>query len=179
MEQLTPDQKPELTAEGAVELLNLFERNHIEVTVDGGWGVDALVGRQTRSHADLDIVVRYQDVGRLRLVLEQNGFRDVPRPDTREVNFVMGDKHGRQVDIHTYTLDRRHHPEQGLDYPLDSLNGRGSILGHAVKCIDAENMVRFHSGYELDENDYHDVKVLCKKFGITMPEEYNRFETGS
>jgi lincosamide nucleotidyltransferase A/C/D/E len=36
-------------------------------------------------------------------------------------------------------------------------------------------MVKFHSGYKLDENDYHDVKLLCKQFGIEMPKEYDEF----
>jgi lincosamide nucleotidyltransferase A/C/D/E len=80
------------------------------------------------------------------------------------------------VDIHTYTLDRVNHPEQGLDYPLESLKGTGSILGYTVRCIDLENMVKFHTGYSLDENDYHDVKALCQRFGIPMPVEYQPFQ---
>jgi lincosamide nucleotidyltransferase A/C/D/E len=88
----------------------------------------------------------------------------------------MGDGQGHLVDIHTYTLDRLNHPEQGLDYPLESLNGDGSILGYSVRCIDLENMVKFHSGYPLDENDYHDVKVLCERFGFDLPDELKSFE---
>jgi lincosamide nucleotidyltransferase A/C/D/E len=38
-------------------------------------------------------------------------------------------------------------------------------------------MVKFHTGYALDENDYQDVKALCKRFGIEMPEEYAEFVT--
>ncbi len=101
----------------------------------------------------------------------------MPRPDTRPVNFVMGDNAGHLIDIHTYSKDRLNHPEQGLDYPIDSLNGEGSILGQPVKCIDAFNMVSFHTGYALDENDYHDVKALCLRFGFVMPVEFARFET--
>jgi lincosamide nucleotidyltransferase A/C/D/E len=145
------------------------------VTLDGGWGVDALLGEQTRAHSDVDIVIAYKDVNRLRALLEEQGYTDVPRPDTREVNFVLGDDQGHLVDIHTYTLDRVNHPEQGLDYPLESLNGKGTILGYPVRCIDIENMVQFHSGYELDENDYHDVKVLCQRFSIELPAEYEKF----
>jgi lincosamide nucleotidyltransferase A/C/D/E len=167
--------EPRMTAEDAAWLMRLFERNGLEVVIDGGWGVDALLGEQTRSHADLDIVIEYQDVRQLRRLLEENGFTDVPRPDTREVNFVMGDIQGRLVDIHTYTLDRENLPEQGLDYPLDSLHGSGSILGYPVRCIDVENMVKFHSGYAIDENDYHDVKALCVRFGLPLPDEFSHF----
>lgn len=170
-----PDGDPQMTAQNVIWLMSLFSQNGLEVIIDGGWGVDALLGEQTRAHADLDIVIAYQDVTKLRNLLEANGFKDVPRPDTREVNFVLGDDKGRLVDIHTYTLDRENHPEQGLDYPLDSLNGRGSILGQPVRCVDVENMVKFHLGYTLDENDYHDVKALCQRFGIALPADFNRF----
>jgi lincosamide nucleotidyltransferase A/C/D/E len=174
-----PPDEPHMSAQDVLELMSLFEQNGLGVIIDGGWGVDALLGRQTREHADLDIVIAYKDVSPLRKLLEAHGFSDVPRPDTRPVNFVLGDDLGRQVDIHTYTLDRENHPEQGLDYPLDSLDGTGSILGHHVRCIDAENMVRFHTGYDLDENDYQDVRALCQRFGIQLPAEYGRFERGT
>ena len=173
---MTQTHNPEMTAEDVLELVKLFEQNRIEATLDGGWGVDALLGEQTREHADLDIVIAYKDVPRLRTLLEGQGYKDVPRPDTREVNFVMGDNQGRLVDIHTYSLDRVNHPEQGLDYPLASLNGRGTILGYPVSCIDVENMVKFHTGYTVDETDYHDVKALCQRFGMDIPTEYRSFE---
>ena len=168
--------EPEMTARDALELVKLFEQNQIEVTLDGGWGVDALLGVQTRSHSDLDIVIAYKDVTRLRALLEAHGYTDVPRPDTREINFVLGDEQGHLVDIHTYSLDRVNHPEQGLDYSLESLSGMGSILEYPVRCIGVEDMVKFHSGYKLDENDYHDVKALCLCFGIDIPDEYAGFE---
>lgn len=38
-----------------VKLYKLFEENGIEVWIDGGWGIDALLGEQTRPHQDLDI----------------------------------------------------------------------------------------------------------------------------
>ncbi len=170
-----------MTARQVIELLKLFEQSQVVVVLDGGWGVDALLGRQTRPHSDLDIVIAFDDVPRIRLLLEGRGYKDVPRPDTRPVNFVMGDEHGHQVDIHTYSKDRVNHPEQGLDYPPESLHGVGTILGHKVSCIDAVNLVNFHTGYTLDENDYLDVKALCSHFNLEMPVEYARFEamTGS
>ena len=170
MEQLNA---PKMSAEDVVMLIKLFDQNQIAMILDGGWGVDALLGEQTRTHADLDIVIAYDDVPRLRKLLEANGYVDVPRLDTRPVNFVMGDELGHLVDIHTYTLDHLNHPEQGLDYPLESFNGVGSILGYTVRCIDLENLVKFHSGYTLDENDFHDVKALCERFGLPLPDEFD------
>jgi lincosamide nucleotidyltransferase A/C/D/E len=48
-----------------------------------------------------------------------------------------------------------------------------------VKCITPEWLVRFHTGYELDETDWSDVSALCERFGIPIPDEYARFQRDS
>jgi lincosamide nucleotidyltransferase A/C/D/E len=165
----------EMIGDVVVQLMQLFEQHGIEVVVDGGWGVDALLGEQTRSHGDLDIALQHKDVLKLRALLEAHGYRDVPRNDTRDCNFVMGDDQGYEIDFHSYTFDAHGKLVFGVEYPFDSLTGTGSIQGYSVKCISAEWMVKFHSGYELDENDYHDVSALCERFGIALPAEYESF----
>src|SRR3954454_15121378 len=40
-----------------VEVLEVLERAECRSWVAGGWGVDALVGRQTREHRDLDLAI--------------------------------------------------------------------------------------------------------------------------
>jgi lincosamide nucleotidyltransferase A/C/D/E len=99
----------------------------------------------------------------------------VPRDDTWECNFVLGDQQGRQIDVHSYTFDSESRNVYGVAYPSDSLTGEGLIAGHRVKCISPEWLVKFHTGYKLDENDFHDVKALCQRFGISMPAEYDEF----
>jgi hypothetical protein len=32
-----------------------------------------------------------------------------------------------------------------------------------------------HTGYELDERDFHDVRALRERFGIPLPDEFLRF----
>lgn len=177
-ERFEQQSRPEMSADAAVELMQLFDQHGIEVFVDGGWGVDALLGKQTRSHADLDIALQHKDVPKLRALLEARGYKDVPRDDTRDCNFVMGDDKGHEVDFHSYTYDAHGKLVFGLEYPLDSLTGTGSIQGYVVKCISPEWMVKFHLGYELDENDYRDVAALCERFGIALPTEYERFTQG-
>lgn len=165
-----------MTANNVVEFVQMLNENEIDVCVDGGWGVDALLGEQTRPHTDLDIAIQHQDVTRVRSLLEAMGYRDVPRDDTRDCNFVLGDDHGHQIDIHTYRFDAEGNLVYGIAYPFDSLKGTGTICGFPVKCITPEWMVKFHSGYALDENDYHDVRLLCERFGIALPAEYEKFE---
>jgi lincosamide nucleotidyltransferase A/C/D/E len=167
---------PEMTAQDVIEFVQLLNQNQIEVYIDGGWGVDALLGEQTRTHTDLDIAVQHKDVAQIRALLEARGYQDVPRDDTRDCNFVLGDEHGHQIDIHSYTFDSAGNLVFGVPYPYNSLNGTGSVNGYPVKCISPEWVVKFHTGYKLDENDYHDVKLLCQHFGIEMPSDYEGFE---
>ena len=49
------------------------------------------------------------------------------------------------------------------------------IAGVQVNCISPEWLVKFHTGYEVDVDDYHDVFLLCEKFGIEMPLEFEKF----
>ena len=44
-----------------IDLLEKIEQIGIDVWIDGGWGVDALLGRQTRPHNDIDIFVQKKD----------------------------------------------------------------------------------------------------------------------
>jgi lincosamide nucleotidyltransferase A/C/D/E len=68
--------------------------NAIEVYIDRGWGVDALLGKQTRIHADLDVAVQHKDVAQIRVLLETRGYQDMPRDDSRDCNFVLADNKG-------------------------------------------------------------------------------------
>jgi lincosamide nucleotidyltransferase A/C/D/E len=171
-----PKDEPEMTASDVIEIARLLHQNRIDVWIDGGWGVDALLGEQTRPHSDLDIAVQHRDAPLLRTLLEAKGFKDVPRDDTRDCNFVLGDDLGRQIDVHSYTFDSAGNHVYGVEYPAESLTGTGSVNGHPVMCISPEWMVKFHTGYEVDENDYRDVRALCQRFGIEMPSEYGKFE---
>jgi len=78
-----------MQANDVFELLKLLEQQGLDVVVDGGWGVDALVGHQTRAHADLDIAIEHKDVSKLRELLEARDYKDVPQPNSTDFNFVL------------------------------------------------------------------------------------------
>src|SRR5207237_7001400 len=59
----------QLTAAGVVDVLWRLRAAGIDVWVEGGWGVDALLGEQTRPHDDLDLGVRMEDVDRICRIL--------------------------------------------------------------------------------------------------------------
>lgn len=166
----------QMSEEDAAEILILLEQSGVEVYVDGGWAVDALLGEPTRVHEDLDIATPHRFVSTVRALLEARGYAEIPRDHTRDCNFVLGDGAGREVDVHTYTFDENGKNIFGVAYLPEHFTGVGSINGCSVKCIAPEWLVKFHCGYLLDENDYHDVKLLCQRFGIALPAEYHRFE---
>jgi lincosamide nucleotidyltransferase A/C/D/E len=157
-----------------VDLLQLMEHHGLEIYVDGGWAVDALMGEQTRPHDDLDIALPHDSVPALRALLATRGFQEVARPDSWECNFVLGDQSGARVDVHSYRLDESGNPIHGIPYRSEHFTGRGSIADYPVRCIAPEWLVQFHTGYEADENDHHDVQLLCQRFGIELPEQYRK-----
>jgi lincosamide nucleotidyltransferase A/C/D/E len=163
-----------MTADDAIDLYSAFTAAGILVWIDGGWAVDALLGRQTREHDDLDIAVEERHVPALREILKRRGYRDVPRDDSHRWNFVLGDDGGRQVDVHVVVLDAAGKVVDGLAYPTESLTGTGTIVGHAVRCIEPQHLVKFHSGYPIRDKDRHDVAALCERFRIDLPREYRR-----
>jgi lincosamide nucleotidyltransferase A/C/D/E len=63
-----------MTSDSLGDLLRLFEAAGIEVWLDGGWAVDALLGEQTRPDKDVDIIVRATDLSHLRRILGSRGF---------------------------------------------------------------------------------------------------------
>lgn len=160
-----------MSAEKVIELYNLFEDSGVEVWVDGGWGVDALLGEQTREHVDLDIAINHKDEVKMRELLDQRGYKVVKTNDKTNWVYVLGDGQ-HEIDVHVFGFDKAGNNTYGTKYPKDSLTGAGKINGQTVRCIDPKWMVQFHTRYELADTDRHDVKALCAKFGIPLPEKY-------
>jgi lincosamide nucleotidyltransferase A/C/D/E len=44
--------------EDVLDLYSKLDRIGIKIWLDGGWGVDALLCKQTRLHSDLDIIIQ-------------------------------------------------------------------------------------------------------------------------
>jgi lincosamide nucleotidyltransferase A/C/D/E len=80
-----------MTADDVVALYARLTQAGVRVWVDGGWGVDALLGRQTRPHADLDVAVEFKHVPAVRTILVSEGFTDVATEDATRWNFVVAE----------------------------------------------------------------------------------------
>ena len=164
-----------------INLYSSLENLGVEIWIDGGWGVDALLGEQSRSHQDLDIAIEEKDVPKLKEMLRGRGYKEIKMEHARDWNFVLGDEYGRELDVHVIVFDSQGNGvygprENGEMYPAASLTGTGLIEGRMVRCISPEWAVKFHSGYKLKDKDLQDVSALCRKFGIDLPSEYKNFK---
>lgn len=88
--------------EDAAELLDALAERGIDVRLDGGWGVDALLGRQTREHNDLDLFSERRDEDALVALLRERGFAPVGRAFTTEAHTAWADDEDREVDLHVF-----------------------------------------------------------------------------
>ena len=170
--------KKKMTAENVLDIYSSLKNQDIEIWLDGGWGVDALLKKQTRSHADVDIVVQEKDLKKLEGYFKKNNFSRINRNDSRAWNYVMNNGRHGQVDVHVINIakngDGIYGPEENGDvYPASSLLGIGEINRSLVRCLSAEYQVESHLGYELKEKDYKDVSALCGSFNLDLPEEYS------
>ena len=150
------------------EIIEGLAANGIKVWVDGGWCVDALVGKELRDHHDLDIAVSRADEAALRAWFAAGGYD--PRPSNHESawNFVLG-LQDRVVDVHVFEFDEHGTHIYGVEYPAASLTGHASLGGLDVRCIAPEWMFRFKTAYDPAPKDIRDVRALAEKFGFVVP----------
>jgi lincosamide nucleotidyltransferase A/C/D/E len=157
-----------------VTILTRLEAAGVEYWVEGGWGVDALLGEQTRAHDDLDLGVRLTDVGRISAALPE--FERSHEEEEWPASFVLRDHGRRKLDCHPLTFDDRGDGWQanasgGAPYrwPREGLKARGVIAGMDVACITPELQLKWRDYPDFDDVDWQDVRNLCIRFGLEPP----------
>jgi lincosamide nucleotidyltransferase A/C/D/E len=147
----------------------------MDARLDGGWGVDALLGEQTRDHEDVDIVVPRRDAHVARQRLERLGFTHDPSAEPGlPARLVLRDADGRQVDLHLIVRDAAGNGWQQLDdgtwgrYDADGLAAWGAVGGRPVACISAQLQARHHRGYDWKEKDRADMARVADRFRIEV-----------
>jgi len=126
---------PPISEARVVETLDALEHEGVETCCMGGWGVDALVGEQTRKHRDLDLIVAPQHRDAALRTLAELGFKkwyeQESADDPMENRIVVRDRGMRVVDVHPVDAE-------AAGFSLVS----GSIGGRKVKCPSAEQQIR-------------------------------------
>jgi lincosamide nucleotidyltransferase A/C/D/E len=186
-----------VTAEDVIELYSTLLERGIQLWLDGGWGIDALLQRQTRSHTDLDAIVAFDQLPALGRLLYERGFalkeiwpenRWVACPEAvalvghqqpaSEVAtaFVLWDQLQRVVDIHVVRVgdDGRAVPAWNSHFVFTAaaFSGRGVIAKTRVHCLSAETQVRTHAGYVLPEKQVRDLRLLREQFEVGAPDRH-------
>jgi len=163
-----------MTAGDVVGLTVAVRQRRADWCICGGWGVDALLGRQTRPHEDLDVLVEREDLPSILLLLGEAGYGDAqPWEESLPLAargacagaasaFVVaaGD---RIVDVHVYEIDG------GDVVPLWAVDRRwaqldamtsGTIAGTPVTCLSPALQLELHRGYDLPLTHQDDVAAL-------------------
>ncbi|MFE6623122.1 nucleotidyltransferase domain-containing protein [Streptomyces sp. NPDC057740] len=159
-----------MPADGVLAILSVLRQAQVAVWIGGGWGIDALIGEQTREHRDLDLMHRQEQEPAVMSALADAGFAETL--DWRPVRFVLRAPDGREIDAHPLAFaedgsatQASLEPSRPFRYPASAFV-TGSIGGTPVPCLSAEQQVEFHQGYEPADRDRHDMAQLRRVFGI-------------
>jgi lincosamide nucleotidyltransferase A/C/D/E len=161
-----------ISAETALAVLADMADAGIDVIVDGGWGIDALLGHERRAHGDLDLIVALSRVPDAVRALRRLGF--VPVADTLPVTLVLAAPAGQRVDLHPIVENEHGDGVQAqpfgrrFAYPRSALAGSGVIGGRRVRCLTPEGQVLTHLGYAPDDGDRDDMAALGDAFGVGL-----------
>lgn len=152
----------DMPAELVPEVLDTLKSAGVQAWLAGGWGVDALLGEQTRPHQDLDLVFDADDGGEQRAIesLSAIGFRVMGREPVRthwwSERIALSDARGHVVDIHPVSGEA-FTAAVGADAFVT-----GKVAGRPVQCLARSVQLRLHEGYEPTDADRADVALLSE-----------------
>lgn len=148
----------QVDAATARAVVDALEAGGVPYRLIGGWGVDALLGHQTRPHVDLDVVVDQSVPNllvRVDVALAAVGLRPVGEetsiPPLSTVWVYAGDQ-GATIDVLPADLSAP---------PFDVPAATGQLDGRPVDCVTADVQRRLRSGYRHRRTDRDDLAVLA------------------
>lgn len=154
------EKKETATKEDLLKVLEIIDNTGIRYWLDGGWGVDVLVGKQTRKHRDIDINFDSQHTEKLIQILKEKGYEIVT--DWSPVRIELYHPDLSYIDIHPFVLNDNGTAKQAdleggwYEFEADFF-GSAFFSGRKIPCISAKGQKIFHTGYELREVDKHDI----------------------
>jgi lincosamide nucleotidyltransferase A/C/D/E len=170
-----------------VDIIEITDREGIAVWFVGGYGIDALEGRITRPHGDIDIMAQDTDLDRLHAAAIANGFRV---DDYTPPHHVMASKDGVHVDCIVWRRlgDGRLAIDTGekgvFAMPGEALcdEPNGVLCGLPVRSGGYELIYCLKAGFrayapesELRDKDRHDLEILCRRIPAARREELHGY----
>ena len=158
-----------------LRVLDALEAAGVRAGVTGGWGIDALLRRETREHGDVDLGVAAEAVDRAVQAVRPLGY--AVTLDERPARVVVESDLGR-IDLHPIAWGPSGAGVQtGLagevfQYPMGSLDAHGEIAGQQVRCATPELQLAFHAHYEPRDHDRGDMAAIAGEFGLALPASY-------
>lgn len=148
-------------------IVDMLKSLNIRYWIEGGWGIDVLIGKQTRPHRDIDVDfdADYENVLLDRLTGMGYQIITDARPTRIELYHSM---HGF-IDIHPFIISdqggmKQANPEGGWFELEASWFSEATFEGRKIPCVSIQGQRLFHSGYDLREIDYADLKNLNDAF---------------
>lgn len=151
-----------MPAEEVLVVVDWLEARGAIHVITGGWAVDALVGRATRPHRDLDVIVEAGACDGLARWLRGRGYEVAA--DWLPIRIEL--RRGRcGVDLHPMKVDGRGDGVQaGFGTQVFEHRAadrtRGRIGGRRVVVATAARLMELHRGYEPRPEDLHDIALL-------------------
>jgi lincosamide nucleotidyltransferase A/C/D/E len=130
--------------------------------LEGGWGVDALVGHQTRPHRDLDLDIDGAFEEEVLTALHDMGY--AIETDWRPNRVELAAAGRGWVDVHPLLIDGEGNARQAVldggwhEFP-SSFFTVGCLGLVSVPCVSIEAQLLFHVGYDLRDVDLHDLET--------------------
>jgi len=152
-----------MTLEQMLAVLDAVRSVGCRFWLEGGWGVDALAGRQTRPHRDVDVDIDAAFEDAVLTALQELGY--AIETDWRPNRVELGAPGRGWVDVHPLVIDDEGNGRQAaLDGGWHELPRSFFTVGRlgdiTVPCVSVEAQRLFHSGYELREIDLYDLALL-------------------
>ncbi len=140
----------------------------------GGWGIDVLVGLQSRNHLDLDIVIEdyRRDEPRVCRALSHLGYvRREPKVGGIWMPSVvaLSDMSGRRIELmeidwERFGVDSGLVSSDGTGVAVNALRERafaeGVIFDEKLPCLSRTAQLLFHSNFKLTDKQRRDLDVL-------------------
>ena len=165
-------------ADDVVRVTTALSEAGVQSWVAGGWAVDALCGRQTRRHGDLDVMVPLDELDRAGARLQRLGYalmldQDFGSGHWMPRRLLFRDPLGKSVDVHPVrvtsgVLRAVNGPEQ-LVMTWEQATAVGRLGGTPVVCLSAEAQLAAKRGHAWDEQDLRDAAVLEPLTGSPVP----------